>query len=757
MAQHHVARHICRAFCIGLFAVSLSLCAHVAGLRAQTAPARWDRFLILVWQYNTDARRDWPLYERAGFGGFHIDYGAGQEDVVEFARRQNFPYYVDHAAGKGILHLTERTGVEQLRNDGKLAARPQSLAEPTTWNRLTRELTANLTTTRDGPILAAAFDDEISLGVFTSPLEVDASPASVAMYRQWLAQQYQTIDRLNGAWSTRYGSFDEVQPVPFGEVREQNQRPPFSRWNLAPWMEWRAFMDWQLADVCARLTRAANELAPGVPAGFVGGQQPSAYGGYDYDRLRDSIQWIEAYDIGGTNEILRSFWSAPLSPSRGEGQGKGTREQRQGEGTSKSRVQTFFSTGDARQDAWFLWYYLLHGNRAVIAWPERDGHGWFENGRLAPYIEANRDTFREVQGEVSRQLLAADVRFDTDPIAVLYSHPSIQASWAADVVTHGKTWPRRSSSLDNTCQTAGKNREAWFKLLEDCGYQYDVVSARELEDGALAQRGIRVLILNRALALSDRQCEAIRAFVRSGGTVIADYWTALLDEHGVGRSGGGGLDDMFGVARDEQLGYFDGNTITEIDGERYNLPFLERLPAQNILRYRDAMVVERGTTASAAQAEQRVATADVVVRRQTAHGTAVYLNLTPVEYYDNSVRLASRGEQWRGLLSDLVRSAGVEPRASVESRGKPVPLAETLFWRGTDHIVLGIVKNPSRQASIDGAATVDQVTGEPIEIDIRLNRDYAHIRNLRTNQDLAGGRTIHCRWTPCEGLLFELR
>ncbi len=190
------------------------------------------------------------LYQRAGFGGFHIDFGAGQDDVVEFANQRHFPYYVDHAAGKGILYLTERTGRDKLLNDGNLAARPQSLAEPDTWERLVRELTSNLSTTRRGPMVAAAFDDEISLGVFTSPHEVDASPASIAMYRQWLRDQYRTIEQLNLSWHTQHASFADVQPVPFGEVREQHQRPPFSRWNLAPWMDWRCIHG--LA-VCRRL------------------------------------------------------------------------------------------------------------------------------------------------------------------------------------------------------------------------------------------------------------------------------------------------------------------------------------------------------------------------------------------------------------------------------------------------------------------------------------------------------------------------
>ena len=49
-------------------------------------------------------------------------------------------------------------------------------------------------------------------------------------------------------------------------------------------------------------------------------------------------------------------------------------------------MQTFFSTKNQKLDSWFLWYYMLHGNQAVIAWPE----GWFrrEGYEIAPHILA---------------------------------------------------------------------------------------------------------------------------------------------------------------------------------------------------------------------------------------------------------------------------------------------------------------------------------------------------------------------------------
>jgi len=727
-----------------------------AGARGMPPPVpyvrpkpEWDRFLILVWQYKTDVAQDLDRYRRAGFAGFHIDRGAGRKGRVDFARREGLPYYNDHAADKGYLHLTERTGVRSVQGKRTLIPRPWSLADPKTLQVMKDHLRRNVSVTRAGPVVGYAFDDEISLGCFNSPAEVDASPASVAAYRKWLAREYGTVDRLNAEWGTTYGTFADAGPVSFEDVRSRHTAPPFARWNLARWMDWRSFMDTQFADCLAELVRFTNGLDPTTPAGFVGGQQPSPYGGYDYAKLCKVVQWIESYDIGGTNEILRSLWRWP---------------------ERRPHVQTWFSRGEAKADAWFLWYYLVHGNRGVIAWPERKGNSWFHwDGKgLAPFIEAGADTFREVQGDVSRPILDPDARFDADPIAVFESQPSVQASWAMDVVPHRGTWPNRSSSLDNACQTYAHNRVAWFKLLEDCGYQYTVVTGEQVAAGMLEREKFRVLILRRAICLSDAEADAIRRFVRAGGTVIADHLAGMLDEHGKGRPKGA-LDTLFGLVRDESQGYLDGKTIAEINGEKYKQPFLQRLSYSGALRHRGIVVYERGTHAEsgsvaatqgaetpAGRAAARVGTADVVVTCEAGKGRAVYLNLTPVAYNDLGQRRGAFGQAWRAIVSALLEGAGLVPRARVFAGGQPVPMAETLFWTRGDRTVLCLIKNPPRQAAVDSAGELGGVFGDPADIEIRLARPARTVRNLRSAEELPAGDVLRVRWKPWEALVFEM-
>jgi len=91
-----------------------------------------------------------------------------------------------------------------------LLVRPHSLADPTTIETLKSLLRANVGTTKKGLVYAYAFDDEISLGSFNNPAEVDAHPLSLAWYRRWLSHRYGAVQNLNIAWDTSYASFDTV-------------------------------------------------------------------------------------------------------------------------------------------------------------------------------------------------------------------------------------------------------------------------------------------------------------------------------------------------------------------------------------------------------------------------------------------------------------------------------------------------------------------------------------------------------------------
>jgi hypothetical protein len=700
----------------------------------------WNRFKVLVWQYNTSVLNDMDLYRQAGLGGFHIDRGAGKDKIVDFSVTERYPYYVDHAADKGFLYLT---GGNRRNVTGKLGltTRPHSLSDPVTIKRIKKHLRKNITATKTGLVLAYAFDDEVSLGRLVTPCDVDKHPLSIMWFRKWLEHEYGTVGQLNKQWNTDYKSFEEVMPHWFEKVRHRAKAPPLSMWNLSAWVDFRHFMDFQFAAVLSELTRYANSLDSKNPAGFVGGQGPGPWGGYDYAMLSRAVQWMEAYDIHGTNEILRSWWNPGRRP----------------------RMQTFFSSKNPKLDSWFLWYYMLHGNQAVIAWPA----GWFHSDGhdIAPHILANKQTFEDIQGRVSEPIVNPKTVFEPDPIGIYYSHPSIQVGWAMDAITHGKTWINRQGSIDNDNQSMGVLRKGWCKTLEDLGFQYDFVSYLDVQEGKVDLNKFKVIVLPKTVCLSDKEADALTDFVQNGGTLIADYLCGLMDEHGKGRPKGV-LDDLFGLVRDESDGYMNGKGLTEIDGERYEEPFLEKLTYYDgAYRHNGILVFERGTRHK--QGTNAITIngslglfhrASVNVQKDVAKGRAVYLNLSPLEYWSPERRFSQYGHEWRKIVSKILRTAGLEPRVRIYEHGNTANMIESLLWKNGNKYYLGLVKNPTEKkelARLTYGQAIEGITGREVDIYLEFKRPVALI-NLRTNEHLGVGQAFSDRFKPWEGNLYEV-
>lgn len=84
----------------------------------------------------------------------------------------------------------------------------------------------------------------------------------------------------------------------------------------------------------------------------------------------------------------------------------------------------------------------------------------------------------------------------------------------------------------------------WYQALVESRIPFEMVHDQLLDPAHLAN--LKTLILPNVAALSDAQCEQLRAFVRNGGSLIATYETSLYDEQGKRRKSFA-LSDLFGV------------------------------------------------------------------------------------------------------------------------------------------------------------------------------------------------------------------
>jgi hypothetical protein len=84
----------------------------------------------------------------------------------------------------------------------------------------------------------------------------------------------------------------------------------------------------------------------------------------------------------------------------------------------------------------------------------------------------------------------------------------------------------------------------WYQALIEARIPFEMVHDRLLDPQHIGQ--FKTLILPQVVALSENQCDQLRAFVRAGGGLVATYETSLCDETGVKRKNFG-LADLFGV------------------------------------------------------------------------------------------------------------------------------------------------------------------------------------------------------------------
>jgi Hypothetical glycosyl hydrolase 6/Beta-galactosidase trimerisation domain len=84
----------------------------------------------------------------------------------------------------------------------------------------------------------------------------------------------------------------------------------------------------------------------------------------------------------------------------------------------------------------------------------------------------------------------------------------------------------------------------WYQALVESRIPFEMVHDRLLDPAHLSP--YKTLILPNLAALSDAQCDQLRAFVSNGGSIIATHETSLYDEWGARRKNFG-LADLFGV------------------------------------------------------------------------------------------------------------------------------------------------------------------------------------------------------------------
>lgn len=671
--------------------------------------ARWDTWLYMPWRYQwTIGTGDegGQFCRDFGINGGFTDHGDGPFAWLE---KWHLRFYNDHTAGKGYLYLrdaNQRSRFQAFQRDPRAIRQDREGLKPldeallAKLSALVRERVARL---RQSPVrVAYALDDEISWGIFVVPLPWRVL-ADDQDYQRWLDYYYG-----GKGPQAQFVTPDAILPQLKGQLKDID---------LSPLLDRITYNDSVWANFLGRLVEVANETDPETPCGFVGGQSPNMWGGYDYAKLMKKIQFIEAYDLGSSQAIIRSFNPQNCIP----------------------QVTTHFHSDQrgTANDVWQSWYYFAHGNRGMIGWVE----GWFDGTKPRPWLYEYRFTLKELGQVQGPKLVGA--RWIHDGIAIYYSHPSIQVSWCLDSEAHGRTWVNRGN--DHRLGTSHLTRKAWEYILTDSGLQYSFISYDTVVLHGIPDE-YRVLILPACYALSDAEAQRIREFCLRGGTVIADFCCGLFDQHGKARARGA-LDDLFGVTHDgtERAQDFFGDRLwVETDQDAaYNYKSYRELFATIPCQLHNGYAV----------AEKRL---PILTVRKVGKGTAVYLNLSPQRYLQYREE-GTADDRSRLPFVTLIFEAGVRPWIQVTSEGRRPANVETCYWKNRGRIFVFVVQNAPVTGSMFGETGATSLKTRTIPIVVKLNRTVRDVRDERSGANLGDGDRFEFQFPMAEAVFFSFR
>ena len=371
--------------------------------------------------------------------------------------------------------------------------------------------------------------------------EEGAPPWLLAAYAQWLEAKYGTIDKLNRVWYHKLRDFSDAQPP---------VEPRAAGWPDYPSnLDWRRFRCDHLATQLRWIHSQIDRHHPGAlthinPPGLTS-NMPA--GGRDLWRLKPTAHFMGA--------SMHASWHFNMFPREDFGVAFGyccdlIRSASAPAPWWVTELQagpTIF-TGSrplnptAGEITRWLWDAIGNGTRGIVFWlwhprtEANEGGEWAlagATGEPTPRTEATRAVAAALKQHADFFRSAKSIPAQT---AILYNRDALLL-YAVD------GWRRPTDEIMHSLMGC-------YKALHRHHVPVDFIDTSQLEVGDASR--YKMLYLPYSYALSAQSCDALRAFVRNGGTIWADGLIAWKDEQGKTlKLPPGPLSDVFGFTLDD--------------------------------------------------------------------------------------------------------------------------------------------------------------------------------------------------------------
>lgn len=481
---------------------------------------------------------------------------------------------------------------------------------------------------------------------FNENVEFCFCPHTVRKFRGWLREKYGSLEALNRAWYRTFEAWDQVHPPRFGTIL-----------SYTDFIDWKTFVAAKLeADLKMKAEAAADGVSPrafrvsshsDVPAVLL--SPLSGYGSPDdwwmarvVDSYGTSIYPKHASSTAPWSPVrLMSGLDGIRSAARERGWWIG--ELQAGQGATGVRVANPVTEADVRLWGWAV---LSRGARSISYYAyypmssgyEANGYGLIELDGLVTPRARSAGAFADL---VTRNAnLFSALRPERARVAIVYNRLSHMAG--GNTVAPG--------------QTARNALIGVYRALYNENIQADFLHPDDIVQGRASQYD--AVYFPYPIMLSRAVAEALKAYVRDGGTLICEARPAWNDERGFAneRIPGAGLDEVFGV-REAMLHSAEPLSLRLASALPAGLEALQGVTVPGST-YLETLAAGPGARVLATAASgEPVATLNV-----HGKGRAILIgSFIGAAFEQDPQKNAAAGD----LITALVRSAGVAPRVLI--------------------------------------------------------------------------------------------
>lgn len=366
-------------------------------------------------------------------------------------------------------------------------------------------------------------------------------------FSTWLKKKYGTVDALNEAWASRrwsrkLTSFDDV-------VLQENE---LTIGAPEAWLDMRRFFSDGNGEFIVKLKETVEKNAPGVPHSS-NHYAEKDHLGFDYLKFCDSfvdypgVGFYPGYTTDEKYQFMSSVYMQRLAET---GKPMWCLEFQSG---SRGMI-----SGPPRALHMMAMLCLMNRTEMILGWTWRSmlgGEEQFLSGLLGHdgIPTANYNEYVKISEDISKLRN--------------YGFPYLPEPDTAVAYHYDSSWVGQYGAVQYQ-QTYRKNMVEVQRAFYENNRDYNIVDLRNLKND------YKLIIIPGHIVMERDMAEAVKEYVKRGGTVIMTAYSASVDETGkaFGMTTPGYLDDVFGIRvagfyrTDMEWTFSEGATLRTIEG-----------------------------------------------------------------------------------------------------------------------------------------------------------------------------------------------